>query len=122
MNTIGLIEVYKYNGMWVLDDEATGLYREPFVSGADTIIDNMVKDIPNAEEGFICMFSKNPFPTYQYELKLKTRGNEITGNWYTCKELAIDGWLCGALYKYFEVEPDSIYIQVKESNHSETIK
>ncbi len=119
MNTIGMIEVYKYNGIWVLDDEATSLYREPFVSGADTIIDNMVNEIPNAEKGFLCIYSKNSFPTYQYQLKLKTRGNVTTGNWYTCKELGIDGWLCGALYKYFEVEPESIYLQVKESTHGE---
>jgi len=105
--------------MWVLDDEATGLVKEPFVSGADTIIDNMVKEIPNAGKGFLCIYSKNPFPTYQYQLKLKTRGNEITGNWYTCEELGIDGWLYGALYKYFEVEPESIYLQVKESTHGE---
>ena len=98
MNTIGMIEVYKYSGYWVFDDAVHGLVREAFVAGADTLIDNMVTDIPNAESGFICVFSKNPFPTCQYTLKLKTRGNEITGNWYNCEELGIDGWLCGSLY------------------------
>jgi len=117
MNTISILEIYKFNGTWVFDDESKDLLREAFVSGADTIIDNMVKDIPNAENGFVCLFSKNPFPSHQYELKLKIRGNEISGNWYTCESLGIDGWLCGSLYKYFDVEPESIYIQVKESNH-----
>ena len=117
MNTIGMLEVYKYSGCWVFDDAAQGLVREAFVSGADTLIDNMVADIPNAESGFICVFSKNPFPTHQYKLDLKTRGDEIIGNWYTCKELEIDGWLCGSLYKYFDIEPETIYIEVKECKH-----
>lgn len=114
MNTINVITIYNYYGTWVFDDESTGLVREAFVSGADVIIDLMVRDIPNAKQGFTCIFSKNPFPTSQYELKLKTRGNEVQGNWYTCEALGIDGWLCGSLYKYFEVEPESIFIQVKE--------
>jgi hypothetical protein len=118
MNTIGMIEVYKFNGYWVFDDAATGLSREAFVAGADMLIDNIVADIPNAETGFICVFSKNPFPTYQYKLKLKTRGDDISGNWYTCEELEIDSWLCGSLYKYFDVEPETIYIEVKESKHA----
>jgi hypothetical protein len=51
-------------------------------------------------------------------MELKTRGNEETGNWYVCKALGIDGWLCGALYKYFDVEPETIYIQVKEKQNA----
>lgn len=33
-NAIKVISPYKYNEMWVFDDETTGLVREPFVSGA----------------------------------------------------------------------------------------
>jgi hypothetical protein len=35
--------------MWVFDDERVGLNQQAFVSGADDIIDLIVKDIPNAE-------------------------------------------------------------------------
>ena len=119
MNTINVITIYNYNGTWVFDDESTGLVREAFVSGADVIIDLMVNDIPNAKQGFTCIFSKNTFPTHQYELKLKLRGDELHGNWYTCEALGLDGWLCGSLYKYFEVEPESIFIQVKENKQVE---
>lgn len=121
MNTINVIEIYKYHDIWVFDDESTGLIREAFVSGADLIIDKMVEHIPNAENGFICIFSGKYFPTATYELKLKIRGDEKIGNWYTCEELGIDGWLCGALYKYFDVEPESIYIQVKGKRHVNAI-
>ena len=52
MNALIAIHPYKTQGMWVFDDAAVGLREEPFVSGADTIIDRMVQAIPNAEAGF----------------------------------------------------------------------
>ena len=48
MNSILVIHPYKSEGMWVFDDARVGLVREPFVAGADTIIDRMVEGIPNA--------------------------------------------------------------------------
>ena len=52
MNAINVISPYKHHGMWVFDDARVGLAQEPFVSGADTWIDRVVADIPNAENGF----------------------------------------------------------------------
>ena len=49
MNAIGVIVPYKYEGLWVFDDPAVGLVREPFVSGIDTMIDKLVAGIPNAD-------------------------------------------------------------------------
>jgi hypothetical protein len=61
MNAINVIAPYKYLGMWVFDDPRVGLSREPFVSGADTKIDRVVADIPNAEhgwrDGFVRLYS-----------------------------------------------------------------
>ena len=51
MNAINAIWPYKHHGMWVFDDARVGLVQEPFVSGADTWIDRVVADIPNAENG-----------------------------------------------------------------------
>jgi hypothetical protein len=52
-NSIFVIKPYKWNGMWVFDDERVGLDKEPFVAGADTMIDTAVqlKGIPNAPNG-----------------------------------------------------------------------
>jgi hypothetical protein len=61
MNTIVAIHPYKSNGMWVFDDPEVGLSREPFVSGADAIIERLVREIPNAELGFTLVFSAQPF-------------------------------------------------------------
>ena len=80
MNSIMVIHPYKFDEMWVFDEEKVGLVREPFVSGADTIIDKMVSQIPDAENGFSLLFSAQPFPGYQAEFEW--RGEEYGGNWY----------------------------------------
>ena len=69
-NSIFVIRPYKWQGMWVFDDERVGLDKEPFVAGADTMIDTAVqlKGIPNAENGFLLVFSAGPFPDADFDL------------------------------------------------------
>jgi hypothetical protein len=112
MNAIYLIVPYRYEGMWVFDDARVGLNKEPFVSGADTMIDLLVADVPNAERGFRLLFSATPFPGYK--LKLDWRREEYGGNWYFSHELNREGWLCPALFKYFEKAPSEIYVKAEQ--------
>lgn len=111
MNQILVIHPYKYEGMWVFDDEKAGLVQEPFVAGADTIIDRMVADISDAENGFTLVFSKDPFPGYQ--LEVDWRREEMGGNWYYAAGLDMEGWLCPALFRYFDEAPPKLYAQFK---------
>lgn len=111
MNAIQIIAPYRYEGQWVFDDPATGLVREPFVAGIDTMIDEMTKDIPDAESGFRLLFSPTPFPGYS--IKLEWLREEYGGNWYFAPQLQIEGWLCPALFKYFEEAPRELYGQIK---------
>jgi hypothetical protein len=67
MNAINVIAPYKHHGMWVFDDPRVGLVQEPFVSGADTMIDRVVAEIPNAEQGFTLIFSSGSFPDHQFD-------------------------------------------------------
>ncbi len=113
MNEINIIKPYKYMGMWVFDDPKVGLVQEPFVSGADEIIDVMVKDIPNAEDGFVLIFSANPFPGCQGEFEW--RREDMGGNWYYFSLLEKEGWLCPALFRYFEKAPKKLYAQFKQA-------
>jgi hypothetical protein len=83
MNTINVIVPYKHLGMWVFDDPRVGLSQEPFVSGADAMIDRVVADIPNGDSGFRLIFAATPFPGHQYQLDL-IRADEDGGNWYRC--------------------------------------
>jgi hypothetical protein len=82
-----------------------------FVSGADTWIDRVVADIPNAENGFTLIFSSTPFPGHQY--RLDWRRAESGGNWYYSADLDMEGWLCPALFRYFSDAPASLYAQIK---------
>jgi len=107
MNSIGIIAPYKYEGMWVFDDPAVGLTREPFVAGIDKMIDQLVTHIPGAEQGFRLLFSATPFPGHN--VKLEWRREESGGNWYYCPQFDMEGWLCPALFKYFEDTPQELY-------------
>ena len=111
MNAIIAIHPYRFEGLWVFDDSKVGLVQEPFVAGADTIIDSMVADIPNAKNGFTLLFSANPFPGHQ--AVFEWRWEETDGNWYYSSDLEAEGWLCPALLKYFEAAPQRIFAQFK---------
>src|ERR1700758_1758640 len=71
MNAINVSAPYKHHGMWVFDDPRVGLNQEPFVAGADAMIDRVIADIPNAEHGFTLIFAATPFPGHQYKLECR---------------------------------------------------
>ena len=87
MNSIFVIVPYKYEGIWVFDDARVGLDREPFVAGADTMIDRVVAGMPGADAGFRLFFSATPFPGYS--VKLDWCREESGGNWYRSRSLGM---------------------------------
>ena len=114
MNSILVIHPYKYEGTWVFDDARVGLDKEPFVAGIPEIIDAAVKDIPNAERGFVLIFSASPFPGAAVELDwVREEGG---GNWYREVKTGREGWLCPALFKYFDKAPAKLFAQPKPKN------
>ena len=110
-NALMVISPYKYEGMWVFDDASKGLDKEPFVSGVDVMIDEVVKDIPDAQNGFTLIFSAQPFPGHQ--MKFDRVEEEGGGYWYRSEQLELKGWLCPALFRYFDAAPEHIYAQVE---------
>ncbi|HEX2114366.1 MAG TPA: DUF6717 family protein [Alphaproteobacteria bacterium] len=114
MNAINVIAPYRNHGMWVFDDPRTGLVQEPFVAGADTMIDRVTAGIPDAECGFIMVFSASPFPGHQY--RLEWRRSEGGGNWYYSPQLDLEGWLCPALFRYFAEAPRELFVQIKSAD------
>jgi hypothetical protein len=111
MNAINFIVPYRYQGMWVFDDPGVGLDKEPFVSGADVMMSKLVEALPGAEKGFRLLFSATPFPGFM--AKLEWRREEYGGNWYYSPEFDMEGWLCPALFKYFESAPKEIYVKAE---------
>jgi hypothetical protein len=113
-NSIMVIKPYYWEGLWVFDDERVGLDKEPFVAGADTLIDIAVekKGINNPKEGFLLLFSETPFPSA--DLHLNWVREEQGGNVYRWREQDREGWLCPALLKYFDEAPQDLYVQLKD--------
>ena len=111
MNSLMVISPYKHHGMWVFDDPAVGLNKEPFIAGIDTMIDKLTADIPNAQAGFRAVFSASAFPGHT--TKLEWRREESGGNWYYSDKYKMEGWLCPALFKYFPTAPREIYVRAE---------
>ena len=114
-NSIIVIKPYQWEGLWVFDDDRVGLDKEPFVGGADTLIDLAIQrnGITNAKDGFLMLFSATPFPSANLELEWVRE--ELDGNVYLWREEGHEGWLCPALLKYFESAPTNLYVQLKDA-------
>jgi len=110
-NSIIVIAPYRYAGTWVFDDPAAGLEREPFVAGVPEMIDEMVKDIPDAENGFRLLFSASPFPGHTH--KFTWMRGDRSGNWYYCEQLDMEGWLCPGLFAYYKDAPKELYAKAE---------
>lgn len=108
-NSILVIAPYRYNGTWVFDDERFGLVREPFVGGVPEMIDVLVADIPDAADGFRMTFSARPFP--DYDKKLTWLRGDGDGNYYRLDDPPMEGWICPALFKYYDRAPPELYVK-----------
>lgn len=97
---------------WVFDDEATGLIQEPFIEGIPPLISELVASIPNARQGFRLSFAAEPFLGYQQ--RLCWIREQDGGHWYKIDDgTDREGWLCPALFHYFDAAPLYIYVQAE---------
>lgn len=110
-NALMVIQPYWSSGTWVFDDDRVGLVREPFVSGVPEMINHLVRDLPDARSGFRLLFSAAPFPGYQAAFQ-KVRG-DLGGTWYRADDPPMEGWLCPALFKYFDEAPPMLYAKAE---------
>ena len=111
-NALFAIAPYWDMETWVFDDESVGLVKEPFVSGIPEMIDHLVKDIPDARNGFRLIFSREPYPGYSVSLSWVK--SEYEGNWYQMDQgPQLSGWLCPALSNYFSQPPKKFYVSAE---------
>jgi hypothetical protein len=75
------------------------------------MIDRFVEHIPDARKGFRLLFSPAPFPGYQRAFAFDRE--EFGGNWYRCDDPPMEGWLCPALFKYFDAAPETLYAKAE---------
>ena len=110
-NSLIVILPYQYGGTWVFDDAAAGLRREPFVAGVPEMINLLVRDIPNATNGFRLLFSAQAFPGYQRKLTwVRPEGG---GNYYRMDDPPMEGSLCPALFRYYRDAPKELYVKAE---------
>jgi hypothetical protein len=113
-NSLVVIKPYHWEGMWVFDDDRTGLVREPFVAGVPEILEALLEKqgipLDQAAKGFRLIFSAVPFPDHQ--LAARRVGEEGGGTWYEVSADNSRGWLCPALFRYFATAPENLYIRV----------
>lgn len=119
VDAVLVIEPYRHEGVWVFDDPAVGLQREPFVAGITEMIGRLVADIPDAANGFRLLFAVNPFEGHQTVLTW-VRADPVEGNWYRAEDRGDEGWLCPALFCYFPVPPRHIFVRAepKQGDHT----
>ncbi len=102
---------YWYEGTWVFDDATKGLQHEPLFSGAPELLNSLVKDIPDAREGFRLTCSAKPFPGTQQKL-LWVRA-EAEGNYYGWEAKAVPGRLGPAMFRYSAKTPKVLYLKAE---------
>ena len=110
-NAVYSIRPFRYQNMWVFDDDRVGLVKEPFVMGIPEIIDQTIKHIPDAQNGFTVLINDTGLPSP--DIILKKLNEDAGGNWYQCEQTSMKGWLCPALYKYYPLAPETLYIKVQ---------
>lgn len=122
-NSLLTIRLYYHHGLWVFDDVRTGLKAEPFVAGADDLIDYVltVKGLRATalQDGFTAIFGKKEFR--DADVQLNFTGYADGGTVYEPAGLPDfrnkDGlrevWLCPALNLYFQDSPESIWVSLR---------
>lgn len=111
MNALMAIRPRSLGAVWVFDDEARGLKSEPFVGDINAMIDYLCLQVESQDITLI--FGAHPFPGAM--LHLERAETEHGGTWYFCRELGIRGWLCPALFKFFEEAPEAIYVKAERN-------
>lgn len=113
-NQINVIHPYIHINQWVFDDKDVGLIKEPFVAGADDMLDYLTKN----GDGCTLIFSKDEFPDYNFKIfKSDVQGCVGTNYVYNNGKEMMELWLCPALFKYFKQAPETIYFNVKDIKH-----
>ena len=118
-NSIYTLDAYRDNGMWVFDDDAVGLVKEPFVAGADIVFDHMAeRHLDGTRDRVSVAFSTTPIPDYDVSATI-TGADGYNGHYYKVTKFVGDDdmvgfpfWLCPALLLYYTNAPQDIYIKI----------
>jgi hypothetical protein len=96
---------------WVYDDSDVGVFGEPFVLGADTMLSHLREaQVGPERDPFRIVFSASPFPG---ALETRRLFEEDDGVWHEADlhGQVLKGWLCNHVFDYFETAPPTVYVR-----------
>lgn len=105
-NSLFAIEPTRTGGVWVFDDAARGLVREPFVGHTNRVIDRLV----GGSRSPTLLFSSQEFPGWALRLDRVEADALGCSTCWRCHDTGEECWLCPALYLYFASAPESIWV------------
>ena len=109
-NSIFRVLVRFVKGVWVFDDSKFEICEQPFVFGADLILEKMVAHVEGVGNRLNLVFSSIPFPGSEFCLGFIRE--ETKGFVYRWEEKKLQGWLSPSLRNYFPEPPPKIYLQL----------
>jgi hypothetical protein len=110
VNTLFRILIRRQDELWVYDDASFGVREQPFVFGADLILDKMAAKFEGAGDGLNLVFSSIPFPGSEFCLEFVRE--ETQGFVYRWVDHNLQGWMSPSLRNYFPDPPPKIYLQL----------
>ena len=111
-NSIFVIFPYHENGVWMFNDEARGILREPFLGNINSILSLLSSEIKNAQKGFALYFSDRFFPGVTARF-IKIR-DEFGGASYRSEQFNLEGYLCPCLHKFYPgIAPSQLFAVAK---------
>ncbi len=109
-NSIHRVLVRAVDGLWVYDDASFGVKEQPFVFGADLILEKMVAQVEGEGDQLNLVFSSVPFPGSEFCLGFVRE--ETEGFVYRWEEKNLQSWLSPSLRNYFPEPAPKIYLQL----------
>ncbi len=111
MNSINVLKLYWSDECWMYDDREHGRIREPLVLGTSEAVDalRLLDGLPQARDPFQILFSSSEFPGSHRADWLR---EESGGHWYVF-EGQYTGWLCPALFDFFESAPTDLWVRAR---------
>ena len=114
MNTLFRILIRQLDEIWVYDDASFEVKDQPFVFGADLILEKMTAQVEGVGDRLNLVFSSIPFPGSEFCLDFVRE--ETEGFVYRWEEKNLQGWLSPSLRNYFPEPPPNIYLQLLPIN------
>lgn len=109
-NKMQVLRLYRHQGTWAFDDPQHKLRAEPFVLGAEDMIESMVEEYDEYLNEVTLVFSDSEFPGARW---FRLEYEQFGGAWYT-DEKGNQGWLCPAMFCYFpEGPPARLWAEVQ---------